>query len=255
MKRILFLVLLVTIPLGKDVAWAVQKNVSGVSVNLLNDDYLSDEQAPKSTVYDPLEPMNRAFFQFNDKLYFWVLKPVNKGYSAVVSPDIRLCFENFFDNISSPISFLNNVLQGRFKDAWVVLSRFAINTTLGVFGFGDPATKDFKITSRPADFGQTLGVWGVGEGFYICLPVFGPSNVRDSIGLGTDFMTHPANFMGWNLTERGAYYMGERLNTLSLNPNVYEDLIKYSIDPYVASRQAFHDYRQEKIEKHKAGQE
>jgi phospholipid-binding lipoprotein MlaA len=255
MKRILLLVLLVTIPLGRDAAWAVQKNASKVSVDLLNDDYLNDAQTSGSSISDPLEPMNRVFFEFNDKLYFWVLKPVNKGYSALVAPDFRLCFENFFDNLASPISFLNNILQGRFRDAWIVLSRFAINSTLGVFGFGDPATKDFKITSRPADFGQTLGVWGFGEGIYLCLPVFGPSNVRDSIGLGTDFMTHPVNFMGLDLTERGAYYMGERLNTLSLNPNVYEDMIKYSIDPYVATRQAFHDYRQAKIEKHKTPEE
>jgi len=253
MKRILFLFLLIVLPLGKDIAWAAQNH--GVSVNLLDDDYLDENSYQQGSISDPLEPLNRVFFQFNDKFYFWVLKPVNEGYSAVVSPDIRQCFGNFFNNLASPISFLNNVLQGRFKDAWTVVSRFFINTTLGVYGFGDPATTEFNITSKPADFGQTLGVWGIGEGIYICLPIFGPSSVRDSIGLTADFATHPTNYMNWNFTERSAYYMGNRINSMSLAPNVYEELIKYSLDPYIAARQAFHEYRQEKINKHKNTEE
>jgi phospholipid-binding lipoprotein MlaA len=255
MKKILFLFLLAALALGKDVGWAAQRNVPGISVDLLNDDYLNEDTYPQRSVSDPLEPVNRVFFEFNDKLYFWVLKPVNKGYSTVVPPDIRQCIGNFFDNLASPVSFLNNVLQGRFKDAWVVVSRFFINTTLGVYGFGDVAATDFNIVPKPADFGQTLGVWGVGEGVYICLPVFGPSNIRDSVGLAADFTTHPTSFMNMNLTERSAYYMSNRINTMSLSPDVYEELIKYSLDPYIAARQAFHEYRQEKIDRQKNTEE
>lgn len=252
MRRILLLSLLFAIPFFRDVALAADSTTSGSSINLLNDEYTDQDQYDQATIPDPLEPLNRVFFKFNDKLYFWVLKPVSKGYSAVVSYDLRQCIGNFFDNLSSPISMLNNLLQGRFSDAWTDVSRFFINTTLGVYGFGDPATTAFNMPAKPADFGQTLGVWGVGEGIYICWPVLGPSNIRDSVGFAADLTTHPTSFMGMTTTERVAYYMGNRVNTLSFHPEAYEELIKYSIDPYVASRQAFHEYRQKKIDGNKS---
>lgn len=248
MKKILIIFLLASLPLCK-VAWAAEKTTS--SVDQLNSDYFDQDQSLMKPIPDPLEPVNRVFFKFNNRLYFWVEKPVMKGYSAVFPHDIRKCFGNFFDNIASPISFLNNLLQGRFSAAWTVLERFCINTTLGIYGFGDPATRSFNITPRPADFGETLGVWGVGEGIYICWPFIGPSDVRDSVGYVADIYTHPTTFMDMTLVERGAYYSGERINWMSLHPDVYEDLIKYSIDPYIAARQAFHEHRQEQIRRHR----
>lgn len=252
MKRILLLFLLLAIPFFRDVALAADSTTSGSSIDLLNDEYTDQDQYDQATIPDPMEKLNRVFFEFNDKLYFWVLKPVSKGYSTVISYDLRQCIGNFFDNISSPISMLNNLLQGRFTDAWTDVSRFFINTTLGVYGFGDPATTAFNMPAKPADFGQTLGVWGIGEGIYICWPFLGPSNVRDSVGLTADFAVHPVSFIDMTMVERATYYVERRINTLSLNPNGYEELIKYSIDPYIASRQAFHEYRQKKIDRNKS---
>ncbi len=251
MKKILSLIMLLALFFMRGSAWAAQKNNAGAVDDLLNFDYMDDGKNPAgSQVYDPLEPLNRVFFTFNDKLYFWVEKPVVEGYSAVIPSDLRKCFSNFFDNISSPITFLNDVLQGRFSDAGTVVSRFVINSTLGVFGFGDTAKDAFNITTKSADFGQTLGVWGLGEGVYICWPVFGPSNMRDTVGLAADLSTHPTNFMDLTTTERIGYFGTNRINSDSLHP-IYEELVKYSFDPYVAARQAFHEYRQAKIDRYR----
>ncbi len=210
--------------------------------DLLDDDYES-ESFEEVIVHDPFEPVNRVFFEFNDKLYFWVLKPVKKGYTAVVHEDIRYCLGNFFYNLASPVRLVNNLLQGKFKEAGLVVSRFFINTTLGVYGFGDPAQIEFDLSPQPADFGQTLGVYGVGEGIYLCWPVLGPSNIRDTTGFVADIFTHPMFYTNINTTESFLYYSSNRINSMSLSPGVYEDVKKYSLDPYIAVRQAYYDYR------------
>jgi phospholipid-binding lipoprotein MlaA len=248
---LLFFLFIVFSVLQRDVVWAAEQITPGKSIDLLNDEYKEDDQPSESPVYDPLEPMNRVFFEFNDKLYFWVLKPVKTGYAAVVSEDIRQCIGNFFDNLSSPVSLLNNLLQGRFDDAGVVLSRFLINSTLGIYGFGDAASTAFDMKPRPADFGQTLGVYGFGDGVYFCWPVLGPSNIRDSVGFAADLFTNPTAFMDLEMSVRMTKYMGEKINLMSLSPDVYEDLKKLSLDPYVATRQAMFEFRLNQIEKQK----
>ena len=251
MKRKAFFILLALIFVSRDAVWAAERGMSGQSIDLLNDEFKADDLNQRNSVYDPLEPMNRVFFEINDKLYFWVLKPVKTGYSAVVSEDIRQCFGNFFDNVASPVSFLNNLLQGRLEDSGVVLSRFAINTTMGIFGFADAASEVFHITPRPADFGQTLGVYGFGEGIYFVWPVIGPSNIRDSVGFAGDIFAHPVTYLDWDIMEGVAYSMGNRINAMSLGPDVYEDLKKMSLDPYVAARQAYTEHRQDQIDRQK----
>ncbi len=213
-----------------------------------NFDDFDEGEEDEPDYYDPLEPMNRAFFAFNDKLYYWVLKPANYAYTAVLPYDIRLSLGNFVNNIAAPVRLLNNLLQWKIADAGVVLSRFVINSSLGVFGLADPALREFNLEPRPEDFGQTLGVWGVGEGIYFCWPVIGPSNVRDSIGFAGDVYAHPMVYYVEDYSVSAGYYVGSRLNLLSLNPGVYEDLKKYSLDPYVSMRQVYLDYRRHKIE-------
>ncbi len=217
-------------------------------VDWLADDIYSDlENIDIQGSYDPLEPLNRAFFAFNDKLYFWVLKPVNTGYRAVVAKDVRSCVANFFDNLKAPIYLLNNLIQGKFEDAGIVLARFAINTSFGVFGLGDPARVEFDLQTEPEDFGQTLGHWGVGEGLYICWPFFGPSNIRDTIGLLVDGYINPMSHLSDNMINNAGSYSADKLNQLSFYPNLYDDVKKYSLDPYVTMRQAFYDLRYDKI--------
>jgi len=224
-----------------------------LGADLLEDEYedFAFEDKEFEDIYDPLEPLNRVFFQFNDKLYFWVLKPVKTGYSYIVPAELRECFGNFFNNLAAPIRLINNLLQGRFNDAGIVLSRFFINTTIGVYGLADVALQEFNLEPRLADFGQTLGVYGLGEGVYICWPIFGPSNIRDTVGAVGDTFASPIIYVNMTNTESVLYYSANRINFLSLSPDLYEDLKKYSLDPYVATRQSFYDFRRNVIKKAK----
>ncbi len=214
---------------------------------LLNDDFFDDESVFEEAYCDPFEPMNRVFFEFNDKLYYWVLNPLSNAYTAVLPHDIRWLVGNFVNNIAAPIRFVNNLLQWKISEAGVVLSRFLINSTIGVYGLTDPALIEFGLEPKLEDFGQTLGVWGVGEGIYLCWPILGPSNIRDSFGFAADVYSHPlVYFVDDNWVSTG-YYALDRVNLLSLNPEVYEDLKKYSLDPYVSMRQIYLDYRRDEI--------
>ena len=202
-----------------------------------------DGDGEAELVYAPLESLNRVSFEFNDKLYFWVLKPVKTGYTAVVPEDFRMVFGNFFFNLRGPVRLVNNLLQGRFKGAGIEASRFVINSTVGVLGFGDVAADAFDMKPQLADFGQTLGVYGIGNGIYICWPFFGPSNVRDSIGLAGDIFMHPMAYADLDTTVSAIGYSTEFVNKLSITPDVYEEMKRVSLDPYVAARQAYIDYR------------
>jgi phospholipid-binding lipoprotein MlaA len=114
-------------------------------------------------VSDPIEPVNRAFFTFNDKLYFWVLKPVAKGYTKLLPQPLRIGVKNIYSNIRTPVRLVNCTLQGEFTGAWTELERFVLNTTVGVVGYGDPARDWWAIELHDADLGQTLGRYGVLE--------------------------------------------------------------------------------------------
>ncbi len=227
----------------------VEKDMEPVDAldELLDDDFFDDESVSEEVYYDPLEPMNRVFFEVNDKLYYWVLNPLNAGYSAVLPWDVRFSIGNFVNNLAVPIRLVNNLLQLKLKDAGIELSRFLINSTLGVYGFGDPAFLEFGLEPKPEDFGQTLGYWGIGEGLYLCLPVVGPSNVRDLVGFTADVYTHPMVYYVKEFSVSASYYVVSRVNLLSLNPDVYEDLKKYSLDPYVSMRQVYLEYRRKRI--------
>jgi len=211
----------------------------------------SDEAV--GTIADPLEPVNRAFFHFNDKLYFWVLKPVATGYKAVIPEDGRIGVHNFFSNVTTPVRLVNCLLQAKFKDAGNETARFALNTTLGIAGFFDPAKKTFKIDKQEADFGQTLGIWGIGTAFYIDWPILGPSNVRDTVGYVGDLAFDPRTYVAYyfltaEIVNTGTWTL-DKVNETSLTLGEYENLKKAALDPYIALREAYSQYRQNKIRK------
>ena len=149
-------------------------------------DYVEEEgEEEKVGIADPLEPFNRAMYHFNDKLYFWVLKPVAQGYRKVVPEEARVGVSNFFANITFPIRFVNCLLQANFRGAASELGRFVINTIWGIGGLLDTASiPGINLSKQDEDFGQTLGVFGLGQGFYINWPVLGPSSPRDTLGVG-----------------------------------------------------------------------
>ena len=210
-------------------------------------------EEPARTIADPLEPVNRAFFHFNDKLYFWVLKPIATGYKAVIPEDGRIGVHNFFSNVTTPVRLVNCLLQAKFKGAGTETVRFVLNTTLGIAGFFDPARKTFKIEKQEADFGQTLGIWGIGPAFYINLPILGPSNMRDSVGFVVDLFFDPRTYLAYylftvSIVNTGTYVL-DKVNETSLALGEYENLKKAALDPYIALREAYSQYRQNKIRK------
>jgi phospholipid-binding lipoprotein MlaA len=214
--------------------------------DLLADEFDFDEdldEPPGGTFSDPLEPMNRVFFEVNDLLYDYALRPVANGYAWVLPKEIRQFVGNFFKNIATPIPLLNSLLQFDFETSGVVLGRFVLNSTIGVFGLVDVADLEFGMPPRRADFGQTLGRWGIGDGIYLCWPLLGPSSVRDSVGLGVDTLAHPVQYFYQSVPLDVTYYATQQVNELSLDPDTYEDLRRYSFDPYVAARQAYYEYR------------
>lgn len=211
------------------------------------DDPFADEEEVQETIADPLEPINRFFFHFNDKLYSWILRPVAKGYSAVVPKPARLCVRNFFHNIAFPIRFVNCLLQAKFNSAMVELSRFITNSIIGLAGLFDVATTKFDLKEQEEDFGQTLGSYGFGPGFYINWPILGPSSLRDTFGLAGDFFLDPWNQVDLTIEENAGIYAYDKVNSTSLSLGEYEDMKKAALDPYVAFRDAYFHYRMNKI--------
>jgi phospholipid-binding lipoprotein MlaA len=202
-------------------------------------------------VYDPLETVNRGIFWFNDKMYFYVLKPLARGFRYVPEP-WRVSLKNFFNNLRAPVTIVNATLQGKFSDAGYELTRFATNTTLGIGGLFDPSKEHFGITPRDEDTGQTLGHYGVGPGPYLVLPFLGPSNLRDTIGTFADSRMDLTYYI-WGKDKNNYDYLGailtRTINNLSLDKDTYEGIKKDALDPYLFVRDAYAQYRQNKVEK------
>lgn len=211
---------------------------------------LGEQDGFDERIWDPIEPLNRLFFQVNDKLYFWVLKPVATGYQKVFSEEMRKGVSNFFSNIATPVRIVNCILQANLKGAGLEALRFIINTPFGLFGFLDPAQKEFGIEKRDEDLGQTLGVWGLGPAFYIEWPILGSSNLRDTLGYVGDLFLDPITYIP-STPLRISLKTYEKVNETSLRIGEYEDFKKVVLDPYIAKREAYYQNRIYKIKERK----
>ncbi len=213
---------------------------------------ISEEgQAETPQIADPLAPVNRVMYHFNDKFYFWGLKPVTQVYSHIIPEDFRFALGNAFDNLWAPCRMVNELLQLRLKAAGNELIRFVFNSFAGVGGMGDMADKALGIKKQDADFGQTLGHYGVGHGIYLVLPIFGPSSIRDGIGLAVDQYMHPLTYVrSADITfwEKAGIFALERVNKTSFKIGDYESFKEAAIDPYVSMRDAFVQNRLKKVE-------
>ena len=150
--------------------------------------------ATTSSPVDPFEPINRSVYKFNERLDKAVLQPTARVYRAVLPSFVRQSVGNFFSNIDDVRVVLNNALQGKFKTAYSDFGRIAINSTLGMLGLFDIAS-EAGIEKHQEDFGQTLGWWGIPDGPFIMLPLFGPSSVRDTGGFAVDWLTDPITYV------------------------------------------------------------
>jgi len=206
----------------------------------LEEDPFAEEEI--SPIHDPIEPFNRFVFQINDRLYYYALKPASIVLSFLLPRKLREAVSRAFHNSQTPIRLTNCLIQGRFRDAGIELTRLTINTTFGLGGLFDPAREWWDIRARKADFGQTMGLYGIGHGFYLVIPLIGPSSLRDSIGILGDYMLLPQNYF-ITTYDRICIYMGEAVNYVSLHPEEYDELKKEAIDPYIFFRDVYNQYR------------
>ncbi len=198
---------------------------------------------------DPLEPTNRFLFDVNNAVDKAVLKPVAKGYRSVVPSDARNGIRNFFDNAGTPVILINDILQGQGGRAAETLVRFFVNSTAGFFGFFDVAG-DYGLERHEEDFGQTLAVWGAGEGPYMMLPVFGPSNVRDTVGLIADSFMNPLSYWASNNDLRIPRYgasLVDGIDKRSRKIETLEDIERDSLDFYATLRSLYRQDRKSEI--------
>ena len=189
--------------------------------------------------YDPWEGWNEPVFNFNRRVDQYVLKPVAKGYNFVVPDEIQIMISNGFDNIAFVPRLVNSLLQGKVVGAGRELSRFLINSTAGVGGLFDPAKDVFGILKSREDFGQTLGVWGVGPGPYLIMPFLEPLTVRDGIGKAVDSAMDPFAYFLPLIWDRLAMKVGDIVNERSLNLDLFQGFEESVIDMYSAVRHAY----------------
>jgi len=203
-----------------------------------HDPFASDSGSSKSKVSDPLEPLNRTFFHFNNWLYRRVLRPFSSGYRTVAPKPVRVCVDRFFINLKFPVRVVNNVLEARFKGAGIETARFVVNSTVGVAGLFDPATH-WKLKEQSADFDQTLTVYRIPNGIYLNWPVLGPSTVRGTVGMAGDSALNPLWYVDVPLAVTAGATGLKVVNTTSLHIDEYNDLMSATLDPYAAERSAY----------------
>lgn len=199
-------------------------------------------------VYDPLEKENRVLFGASLAVDRAVLRPAAVAYRAALPQTVRDSVRNFIDNLSSPVVFANDVLQGDVDKAGVTLVRIGVNTTIGIGGLFDPAAR-FGYARHSNDFGITLGDYGVGEGPYLFIPVLGPSNARDATGYVVDWGFDP--FFYIPLRENFFWQLGrttlDDVDARSRNIDTLDEIQKSSLDFYATVRSLYHQERESQI--------
>jgi phospholipid-binding lipoprotein MlaA len=215
-------------------------------VDAMADDW-EDDSGEVDYIRDPIQPFNRAMFHFNDKLYYWALKPVARGYRFIVPQRARVCVRKFFSNAGTPVRLVNCLLQGRFKGAGTEIGRFVVNTTAGIAGLFDPAQKFCRMSEQQADFDQTLGRYKMGPVIYINWPLLGPSSVRGTLGIVADMACDPTTYL-LDTPVRLGIAVYEEVNETSLTIGNYEGLTESALDPYIAIRDAYYQNRKSLVE-------
>ena len=200
-------------------------------------------------IYDPIEPINRAIFSFNNIADRVVLEPIAKGYKKLPSP-IQSGVSNFLSNLRAPLVVVNQILQGQGENAVQSTGRFFVNSTIGLFGLIDVADR-IGLEEKEEDFGQTLATWGAGDGFYIVLPLFGPSNLRDTTGMFITMVTDPIN--AYAVTEGEAWIVPMRTaaNAVDQRSKIIDEvnaLRDNSVDYYAAVRSSYYQNRKAAID-------
>jgi phospholipid-binding lipoprotein MlaA len=199
-------------------------------------------------IYDPFEPINRAIFSFNNVADKIILEPVSKGYRTLPAP-VQSGIGNFISNLKLPLIIVNQLLQGQGKNAAESTGRLVINSTAGLLGLIDVANK-MGLEHKEEDFGQTLASWGIGDGFYIVLPIFGPSNLRDTAGKIITYGTDPANAYAVNEGETWFLPVRTATNAIDQRAKIIDEvnaLRNNSLDYYATVRSSYYQNRKAAI--------
>lgn len=200
-------------------------------------------------INDPLEPTNRNVFSANESLDKGLLKPVAEVYRDLVPATARMGISNVLNNLRSPVILLNDILQGELDRSIATVARFLVNSTVGMFGLADVAA-ELGVPAHSEDFGQTLAVWGVPSGPYLMLPLFGPSNPRDTVGLVVDMLTDPLNMWAAN-TDRSELALTRAVvgvvSQREANLELLNEAGKSSLDFYAAIRSLYRQRRAHEI--------
>jgi phospholipid-binding lipoprotein MlaA len=199
---------------------------------------------------DPLEPVNRHIFAINQAADTLVIRPVSVAYRDIVPVPIRALVTNFLRNLRTPIIFANEVLQGDMEGAEVAASRFLINSTAGLGGLIDIAGMSKGYEFQSEDFGQTLAVWGVGDGPFLVLPLLGPSTLRDAAGIGVDIAADPFRIVAASNSAEAFSYGRTSATIVDTRVETIEpldEIERTSIDFYAALRSLYRQSRQAQI--------
>ncbi len=205
--------------------------------------------SPPDEPLDPFEPANRVVFSFNETLDKYALRPAAKGYVAVVPAPARKGVNNFFANLFYPRVAVNNFLQGKPRRGASDVGRFLVNTTIGLVGIFDVATP-LGLERHYEDFGQTFGVWGIGPGWYLVLPFYGPATNRDLVGRMADGQLNPLahTTRETQIAAMAVYAIDKRAEFLGA-----DKLIEDAFDPYLFVRGAYLERRQARIQDAQSG--
>jgi len=208
--------------------------------------FVFDEDGDDSatTIADPLEGLNRVTFAFNNKMYRGLLKPIARGLRVLPEP-VLVSGTNFFDNLGAPVSSISALLQGDIRNSATELGRFVVNTTVGLVGFFDVAT-GMGLVQDEEDLGQTLGRYGIGPGFYLVLPFFGSSSLRDALGTAGTSAINPI-YENLETGEIIAINFTDAEFTLAVDRDTYEALYDQALDPYAFFRSAWAQNRAGKV--------
>lgn len=206
---------------------------------------------------DPLEGLNRGIFEFNRVVDGVLIKPAAQIYRGVLPQPAQDSVRSFLRNLRSPVIFVNDVLQGDFDRAGSTLGRFVVNTTVGLAGLFDPAS-GIGMPFHDEDFGQTLAVWGVGEGPYLVLPLLGPSNPRDTVGLASEFFLDPVNIYLNNQDLEYLTYVRAGVRAIDARArslDTLDELERTSLDYYAAIRSLYRQQRANEIRNNRSTDE
>lgn len=225
-------------PVGDEIL-AQAKGAEEVEEDEYDDEDEYGDEDDVELIPDPWIEMNQGLYTFNDRLYFWLLKPVSRGYGFIIPEELRQGVRNFMYNIRFPVRFINALLQGKVRKSGYEFGQFFINSTAGCLGLLNPSANYPHLQPSKEDMGQTFAVWGIGNGAYIMLPFLGPSSLRDGMGRIGDIFLDPIWWLFDDIWVTLAIRAGEAVNDTSLRIGEYEALKEAALDPYIMIRNAY----------------